>query len=169
MNFLKYLIACFCFSISSFAISSEKRELIEDLIIKTSGGSISTMMEPMTDAMLSNSLTLVSQNYTISDNDRRVLEYKLLQYLNEVMYSDESINVLMDFMFPIYDDYFTAEELKELLTFYDTNIGKKTIAVMPLLMADSVLAGQNWVELVFLPRQEEFHELIETTLSSLGY
>jgi hypothetical protein len=38
----------------------------------------------------------------------------------------------------LYDKYFSESELKDMLAFYKTPTGKKTIEVMPKLMADSM-------------------------------
>lgn len=47
---------------------------------------------------------------------------------------------------PIYDKYFTLSEINELLEFYATDIGKKTIDVMPDLTQESMIVGQAWGE-----------------------
>jgi uncharacterized protein len=44
---------------------------------------------------------------------------------------------------PIYDKYFSDAELRELLTFYETPIGKKTITVMPQLMTELMTSSQQ--------------------------
>ncbi len=45
---------------------------------------------------------------------------------------------------PLYHKYFTFNEIVELLAFYDTAIGKKTIEVMPQLTQESMAIGQSW-------------------------
>lgn len=42
------------------------------------------------------------------------------------------------------NEYFTHEEIKELLAFYDTDIGKKLIATQPEIFQKSMLIGQIW-------------------------
>lgn len=51
---------------------------------------------------------------------------------------------LLDQIIPIYDKYFTQSEIKELLAFYQTPIGKKAIAVLPKVVNESMMAGQKW-------------------------
>ena len=53
---------------------------------------------------------------------------------------------LVDLVVPIYDKYFTQQEIKDLLAFYKTPLGEKTITVTPLLMRESMAAGQLWGE-----------------------
>jgi hypothetical protein len=45
----------------------------------------------------------------------------------------------------IYARHFTHEEVKGLLTFYGSALGRKTIELMPLLMQESAAAGQEWM------------------------
>ena len=47
---------------------------------------------------------------------------------------------------PLYDKYFTLAEIQQLLDFYETDIGKKTIEVMPQLTQESIIIGQQWGE-----------------------
>ena len=49
-----------------------------------------------------------------------------------------------DLIVPIYARYFTLSEIEELLDFYRTPIGRKTIEVMPLLTQESMQVGQSW-------------------------
>jgi hypothetical protein len=44
----------------------------------------------------------------------------------------------------IYDKYFTHEDIKGLLSFYQTELGKKTIKVLPQILQHSWKAGQLW-------------------------
>ncbi len=45
---------------------------------------------------------------------------------------------------PVYAKYFSLDEVEELLAFYRTPIGQKTIEVMPLLTQESMQIGQSW-------------------------
>lgn len=42
---------------------------------------------------------------------------------------------------PLYDKYFTNEEIKEIIAFYETPIGKKTLTVTPQITQDSTEIG----------------------------
>ncbi len=50
----------------------------------------------------------------------------------------------VELIIPIYDKYYTHEEIKELIRFYDTDVGKKTIQIMPQMTQESMQAGQEW-------------------------
>jgi hypothetical protein len=51
---------------------------------------------------------------------------------------------LVDSIVPIYDKAFTAEELKGLLQFYESPVGRRFVAASPELARESMLAGQRW-------------------------
>jgi hypothetical protein len=64
-------------------------------------------------------------------------------FVHEV-HSDE----LVDLVIPIYDKYYTREEIQELTHFYQTPVGQKTIQVLPKLSAEAIDAGQEWGRMV---------------------
>ncbi|MHA3044068.1 DUF2059 domain-containing protein [Riemerella anatipestifer] len=51
---------------------------------------------------------------------------------------------LIDIIIPIYDKYYTEEDVDELIKFYKTPVGKKVISTMPDIYRDSINAGQLW-------------------------
>ncbi len=56
----------------------------------------------------------------------------------------ESIPAFAELIIPVYHRHFTHGEIRELLAFYQTELGRKTIAVMPLVIQDSMRVGQQW-------------------------
>ena len=57
---------------------------------------------------------------------------------------DANIDSFKEQVISIYSKYFTASEIKGMIAFYATDLGKKTISVMPALMAESMATGQQW-------------------------
>jgi uncharacterized protein len=57
---------------------------------------------------------------------------------------DENIGTLKEEMIPLYHKYFTGAEVKEMIRFYSTDLGQKTIKVMPNLMQEGMAVGQRW-------------------------
>ena len=57
---------------------------------------------------------------------------------------EENLDGYMEIIIPIYHKYFTHAELKQLLAFYQTDIGKKTIEVTPILVNEGIKAGTLW-------------------------
>lgn len=44
----------------------------------------------------------------------------------------------------LYDRHFTAAEIRELLAFYDSPIGRRFLEVQPVLMREGIALGQEW-------------------------
>jgi len=51
---------------------------------------------------------------------------------------------LRDRLLPLYDKHFTAAEIKELLRFYETPLGKKLTQTLPALNQEALQIGQQW-------------------------
>ncbi len=45
---------------------------------------------------------------------------------------------------PIYKKHFTEEDLRQIIQFYNSPVGKKTIQQMPQIMQESIAVGQQW-------------------------
>lgn len=55
---------------------------------------------------------------------------------------------LIDLVVPIYDRYYTRDDIHELTRFYESPVGQKTIKVLPKLSAEAISAGQQWGQTV---------------------
>jgi hypothetical protein len=44
----------------------------------------------------------------------------------------------------LYDRHFTTAEIRDLLAFYDSPIGKRFLEVQPVLMREGIALGQEW-------------------------
>jgi hypothetical protein len=54
--------------------------------------------------------------------------------------ADELVNLII----PVYDKHLSHAEVKELIRFYETPVGKKMISVMPAITQESMQVGQQW-------------------------
>lgn len=61
-------------------------------------------------------------------------------------------------LIPVYNKYYSAEELKELRAFYLTPLGKKVIEESPKLYQDSVIVGEDWGRIVTEKMADEIEE-----------
>jgi hypothetical protein len=69
----------------------------------------------------------------------------LAEEVNRVV--DEALNKkggFIDLVIPLYGKYFSQADIKALIRFYQSEIGKKTIKVMPNLLQESMTLGQQW-------------------------
>ncbi|MEN8929282.1 MAG: DUF2059 domain-containing protein [Flavobacteriales bacterium] len=51
---------------------------------------------------------------------------------------------LINMVIPVYEKYYTSAEITQLIAFYKTPIGQKTIAATPQITQDSMKVGQKW-------------------------
>ena len=56
----------------------------------------------------------------------------------------EEMPKLMSEVVPVYAKHFTQDEIKGLIAFYSTPLGKKSIAAMPAVMNECMQVGQAW-------------------------
>ena len=66
----------------------------------------------------------------------------------------EALPGLFDEVIPIYEKHFTHEEILAITAFHESPIGKKSIEVMPQLMAESMQVAQRWT-MEMMPRLQE--------------
>jgi len=63
-------------------------------------------------------------------------------------------NQIIEMVIPVYQKYFSAQDILELNSFYNTAVGKKLIKVQPAIMQESMAMGQQW-------GQEVAHNVIQ--------
>ncbi len=63
------------------------------------------------------------------------------RFMSQVESSD-----FVELVVPIYAKYFTKDEIDQLIEFYDTPVGKKVISQMPMVLQESMAAGERWGE-----------------------
>ena len=61
----------------------------------------------------------------------------------EAKYRELFFNRMVEIYAPIYNRYFTLEELKNYIAFYETDLGRKIAKVNPTLMGDLFQAGEQ--------------------------
>jgi hypothetical protein len=120
-------------------IPDDFRTDIQLMMEKTKALEIGTQFAAL---MLNQINSVMYRNGTvIPDTILNILENETISLMYKEARKEDG---LMSRMVPIYAKYFTHEEIKELIRFYDTAIGKKTIEVMPALMQEGMIVGQIW-------------------------
>lgn len=59
-------------------------------------------------------------------------------------FSTTSLDDLVSMLAPIYEKHLTENDLKELIKFYESPVGKKLAKESPAIMQESMTAGQSW-------------------------
>lgn len=68
------------------------------------------------------------------------VQEQIWQELRKQVNPDELVQRLL----PVYDKHFSAAEIKELLRFYETPLGKKLTRSLPMLNQELLQIGQLW-------------------------
>ena len=63
---------------------------------------------------------------------------------------------LLQLIIPLYDKYYTTEDLKALNAFYESPIGQKVLSTLPQITQESMKIGQAWGEEVAKRVEREF-------------
>jgi len=94
----------------------------------------------------------VSEQTDLSDADRDRLRARLADFdafaarFHALFTSQLDFEPIIDSVYPpLYDKYFSEEELRQMLAFYRTPVGRKTIAVMPSVMQEAGEGIENAV------------------------
>lgn len=69
-----------------------------------------------------------------------IVEQEVKQVIDEVLLDRDALS---EMMYPIYGSRFSEEELKELVVFYKTPLGKKLIRNLPAIAQEGMQAGQK--------------------------
>lgn len=55
-----------------------------------------------------------------------------------------NVDDLLNLIIPVYTKYLTIDEIKEIVKFYESPIGKKLISVTPQIAQETMVIGQKW-------------------------
>ncbi len=56
----------------------------------------------------------------------------------------EDVDGFIELLVPLYDRHLTLDEIRQLIAFYESPLGKRLVEVQPLLAEESMRAGQEW-------------------------
>lgn len=75
------------------------------------------------------------------------------QFAKEIKAED-----LINLVIPIYDKYFTEADIDQLIGFYNSPIGKKSVETLPMITQESMSAGQAWGREIAEKAQKQLKE-----------
>lgn len=123
-------------SVRADELTREKRADIERLLAMTGSLALSKQMAQAVTAGMTQTLKQARP-----DIPAKVLDMMAVE-VNATF--EENMPSLKDEMIPLYHRHFSASEIKGLVSFYSTELGQKTIQVMPVLMQEAMAVGQRW-------------------------
>ena len=117
-------------------LTAEKRADIERLLDLTNALAISQKISSAAAVQLAQ--VLKAANPSIP----QALLERLPSIVNSVV--ADNMNTLKEIYITLYAKYFAGDDLKEIIRFYSTDIGRKMLRVMPNAVEESMVAGQQW-------------------------
>jgi hypothetical protein len=79
--------------------------------------------------------------------------------------SQASPDELMKAILPIYDKHFTHQEIRQLIAFYQSPLGRKISTTLPEIQRESIEAGRAWGERL----GDRMHARLKQRLAEKGY
>lgn len=73
---------------------------------------------------------------------------KLVDLFFQKFHSNFDLQHMIDMSVAVYDKHLTRDDIKGLIQFYSTPLGRKTINVLPQMMTEMQQRGQEWGEQV---------------------
>lgn len=136
---------------ASAGISPTKRELIKELLLltgdqKSTEAIVNSMLDQnekdmaaMVDQAIDEDSPLTPDEQQALQRERRERLVRVNRRFRELFNQRVNFAQLMDeISYPIYDRFFNEEELRDLVVFYKTPTGRKTIQVYPQLLNESM-------------------------------
>lgn len=145
MKILKVLLASAILVLVACTASAtdSKREMLGKLLAQV-GQTTDVLIDQLTTVYGAQlAMMLAAQGLENGDKVGAALEKELAAVLKEEL---ASTDVFVDAVFDIYDEHFTVDELKELVEFNESPLGKKVIEITPLATQRSMEVGQKVAE-----------------------
>jgi len=158
-------------------ITPEKRALIKELLEVTGG---QKNAQAIIDAILSQNeknlpkllSAIYSDDKTLTPDEKTHLQQefaesfvRISKRLHELFPQRINLAQLVeDISYPIYDKYFTESELRDLITFYSSSTGRKSIELTPKLLVESL---EKTSEIIVPKIQQLMKEVMNEELKRL--
>lgn len=144
-------------SFSSNAITPEKERDLQRLMQLLD---VSAMPEQMAEMMITN---FIAQEKKRFPNMPANVERSISTVIRNVVLKHAP--ELFEMVAPLYDKYYTHSEIKKLIEFFSSPIGRKYNAVVQPMMNDLIPIAQKWGKKYGLVAAQE----VEKELKKLGY
>ena len=116
-------------------IDPGKRAAIQHLMeVAGTKNAMVTMIDSMTTSMK----PLMINSLPPGDYRAKLIDLFLQKFRSNI-----DLSQLLDLAVPIYDKYFSDEEIKGLIKFYESPLGHKTVSMLPKIMSEMSGEGQK--------------------------
>ena len=124
---------------ASEVLTPEKKADIANLLSMTGVSDLANVLANVMNEQLISAIQ--SARPDIPPNTFEVIREETRKTIDEALSEEGGF---IDLLVLIYDRNFTHNEIKEMISFYNTPLGKKLIATMPVLMQEGMAAGKQW-------------------------
>ena len=136
--FTAILSLCLCQAALADELSAQKRADILRLMEVTGSGNLGLQMA---EAFSKNAVLMIKTlQPKVPDRALEAVRKEIMDLVGEKMSGPGG---LMEQVLPIYDRNLTHQDIRDILAFYETSAGRKTIQVMPQIMRESMQAGEK--------------------------
>jgi uncharacterized protein len=120
------------------SLHQTKEADIRRLLELTHAGALATQTM---DGMEGNIRPLMTNSFPAGEYRDKLIDLFFVKF-----HAKRDPQQLLDLAVPVYDKYYSADEVKQLIHLYETPLGQKMLTVMPKLMAELQAAGEKWGE-----------------------
>jgi hypothetical protein len=155
-------------------ISAEKRALIKELLEatgepKTSEDMVAAVMKQYEQEIpkVVTDMVMEDKQLNAAEKERVLAEVNkdspriAKRYIELFMRRMDVPGYIEAVVYPLYDKYFTENEIRDLTTFYRTETGKKAISVMPSLYAETTAKSMEYFKPMMKTIREDLDKEIE--------
>ena len=123
-------------------LTAEKKATIKQLLETTGALNIGKQMSEVLVSQMSDALKAARPDIPSEAFD--ILKDEVNKTVGEAVVKTDG--GFIEIVIPIYHKYLSLDDIKGLLKFYQTDLGQKTLKVLPQLMQEAQLAGARWGE-----------------------
>jgi uncharacterized protein len=169
------LFGCVAGAQAQETIKPDKRALIKEFLevmgaTKTTDAIVETMLQqqekeiPKLLSTLLAGKVLTADEQAASEQKIRESSQRIGKKIRESLKRMNFGQMADDITASLFDKYFTETDLKEMIAFYKSPVGKKAIELMPVLFAESMTKGN---EVLFPKLQEEVTKIMTDEVKQL--
>lgn len=120
-------------------VSASKKQLIDELIVLSGADKMGEMFSGVFVQQMTRALKTAKPDVNPKAFD--IVREEVNRVIHEEITEKNALNLLS---YPLYDQYFTDEDLAAIIVFYKSDVGKKVLTLMPKITLEGLELGKNW-------------------------
>lgn len=120
-------------------VSASKKKLIDELIVLSGSDKMGEMFSGVFIQQMTRALKIAKPDVNPKAFD--IVREEVNQVIHEEITDKNALNLLS---YPLYDQYFTDEDLTAIILFYKSDVGKKVLTLMPKITLEGIELGKTW-------------------------